>query len=229
MSWLGYCTRCGEPTISTKSPGYRESDYVTDGSGFGVRHLMCPSEVPGSETWLWQRHEFIWGHECGQEDCSESCYEFGSHLSYAEEARVAGFGYCPDFHAQGYQRWLLNVFSQPQPLVQAPLPASASPIEKQFWEAHCRLALPELKDLVPQHKAGPYKIDFALPGFMIGIELDGLRNHSKTEDITRDHVRQRWLEELGWRITRFGGSEVYHDAASVVRQAARSVRRWTAT
>ena len=109
-----------------------------------------------------------------------------------------------------------------------PLPATASPIEQQFWDAHCRLALPELKGLVFQHPVGRFRLDFALPEHKIGIELDGLRNHSSTADITRDHVRQRWLEETGWRITRFGGSEVHHDAESVVRHVARSVRRWTA-
>lgn len=98
-------------------------------------------------------------------------------------------------------------------------PAFRSPIEQKFWEACC-LAEPDwLADLVPQHPAGPYRIDFALPGDLIGIELDGFRNHSRTADIARDRFRQRWLEGLGWYIIRFGGSEVYHYAAECARQA----------
>lgn len=41
MSWLGNCTRCGQPTVSTKDPGYRDEDYVVDVGG-GVRHVWCP-------------------------------------------------------------------------------------------------------------------------------------------------------------------------------------------
>jgi very-short-patch-repair endonuclease len=108
-----------------------------------------------------------------------------------------------------------------------PLPASASPIEKQFWDAHTRLGLPELDGLVPQHKAGPYWMDFALPHRMIGIELDGLRNHSKTEDVARDCLRQRWLGGLSWYIIRFGGQEISRDAEGCVRQAASQIEQWT--
>jgi very-short-patch-repair endonuclease len=111
----------------------------------------------------------------------------------------------------------------------APLPASASPIEQQFWDTHCRLGLPELKGLVPQYRVGRFRLDFALPEHKIGIELDGLRNHSSTADIERDHVRQRWLEKQGWRITRFGGREVRRDAEFTVRDAATSVKRWITT
>lgn len=95
-----------------------------------------------------------------------------------------------------------------------------SPIEKQFWAAHQRLQLPELDGLVPQHVTGAYRIDFALPDRMIGIELDGFESHSSTADIARDRSRQRELELSGWRIIRFGGSEVHHDADECVRQAA---------
>lgn len=50
MSWLGNCTSCGQPTVSTRDPGYRDADYVRDESGFGVRHVWCPvkpSSWPG--------------------------------------------------------------------------------------------------------------------------------------------------------------------------------------
>jgi len=103
---------------------------------------------------------------------------------------------------------------------QLPLRESASPIEKKFWDAHLRLRLPELDGLVFQHRAGKFSIDFALPDERIGFELDGFRDHSTTADITRDHVRQRWLACLGWSIHRWGGSEVTHGAEGCVRQAA---------
>ena len=95
-----------------------------------------------------------------------------------------------------------------------------SPIERQFWEAHCQLALPELKGLVSQHPVLNYRVDFALPGSMIGIELDGFASHSSTADITRDRQRQRAIEAAGWYLIRFGGAEVHRDAEQCVREAA---------
>jgi very-short-patch-repair endonuclease len=104
------------------------------------------------------------------------------------------------------------------------LPATASEIERPFWEACRRLRLPELDGLVFQHPVAGYFIDFALPDRKIGIELDGFASHSSTADIAKDRKRQRVLEGHGWYITRFGGSEVYHDAEGCVRQAAHLVR-----
>lgn len=111
-----------------------------------------------------------------------------------------------------------------------PRPGTASPIERLFWDAYRAFTpdlYPEIAGLVPQHPAGRYRIDFALPGRRIGIELDGFASHSSTKAIASDRQRQRDLERAGWRIIRFGGSEVYHDAAECVRQAASLVRSWT--
>jgi very-short-patch-repair endonuclease len=110
----------------------------------------------------------------------------------------------------------------------APLPASASPIEKIFWDAHRKLRLPELEGMVFQHKAGPYWMDFALPDRLIGIELDGFRNHSNTEDLARDHIRQRWLGGLKWYIVRFGGKEITQDAEARVKEMVFHVETWGA-
>lgn len=101
----------------------------------------------------------------------------------------------------------------------------ASPIEDSFWRAHRALKLRPLVGLVRQYKVGQYRIDFALPRQMIGIELDGHRTHSSPAAIAADRRRQRWLEAQGWYIIRFGGQEVFQDAADCVRQAAELVRR----
>ncbi len=97
-----------------------------------------------------------------------------------------------------------------------------TPIEKLFGEAAIRDWWPELP-LVQEHrvKAGGqnYRIDFAVPGWRFGVELDGHATHSSTEAIARDRQRQRHLERAGWTICRFGGREVHHDAASCVWEA----------
>ena len=82
-----------------------------------------------------------------------------------------------------------------------------------------------LAGLVRQHKVGQYRLDFALPRRMIGIELDGQRTHSSTQAIAADRRRQRWLEARGWYIIRFGGLEVFQDVDGCVREAAQLVHR----
>ena len=101
-----------------------------------------------------------------------------------------------------------------------------SPIESQFWAAYMLLSPPELAGPVQEFEVlgRRYRIDFALPARMIGIELDGQATHSSTRVIARDRQRQRDLEAAGWRIIRFGGKEVHDDAAGCVRQAADQVR-----
>jgi very-short-patch-repair endonuclease len=113
------------------------------------------------------------------------------------------------------------------PFIFKPVPKPArttllvSPIEKMFWDAYRRMRPRSLDGLVQQYKVGQYRIDFALPRHLIGIELDGYTSHSSVADITKDHQRQRDLEARGWYIIRFGGGEVYHDAARCVMQAAK--------
>ena len=99
-----------------------------------------------------------------------------------------------------------------------------SPIEDAFWKAHLKLKLRPLVGLVRQYRVGQYRLDFALPRQMIGIELDGHRTHSSPAAIAADRRRQRELESLGWYIIRFGGQEVFQDAEDCVYQTAQLVR-----
>ena len=108
------------------------------------------------------------------------------------------------------------------PMPTGPLESERSPIERQFWAAYTLLKPPELAGLVSEHwvLGRRFRIDFALPERMIGIELDGHATHSSPQKIADDRRRQRALESAGWRIIRFGGAEIYADANSCVRQAA---------
>ncbi len=108
----------------------------------------------------------------------------------------------------------------PKPAARRLVPV-ASPIEDSFWRAHQRLKLRALAGLVRQYKVGPYRLDFALPHQMVGIELDGYQTHSSPSAIAADRKRQRYLESLGWFVIRFGGQEVFNDAEDCVKQAAR--------
>jgi very-short-patch-repair endonuclease len=99
-----------------------------------------------------------------------------------------------------------------------------SPIEDAFWRAHEKLRLRPLTGLQRQYRVGPYRLDFALPRQMVGIELDGHRTHSSTQAIAADRIRQRWFEANGWYIIRFGGLEIHQDAEACVREAAAMVQ-----
>ena len=105
--------------------------------------------------------------------------------------------------------------------------AERSPIERQFWTAYVALSPPELAGLVPEHEVfgGRRRIDFAIPGRMIGIELDGYATHSSPQKIADDRHRQRMLEAAR-HIIRFGGAEVHRDAARCVREAADLAKKW---
>ena len=117
-----------------------------------------------------------------------------------------------------------------RPDVQAGPPiAGPSPIERQFWTAYVALSPPELAGLVSEHEVfgGRFRLDFAIPGRMIGIELDGHATHSSPQKIADDRHRQRMLEAAGWHVIRFGGAEVYRDAARCVREAADLAKKWS--
>jgi very-short-patch-repair endonuclease len=246
VSWCGYCTRCGEPTTSTKDPRYWPTETTTgaesaalwsrdhltsydpDGASFGVHHREChhlPDQyspageritgqpLPWRSRWKTTRR------------ASPDPVPYNQRLSYGNGSAQAGartllheaFGLPEDLSAGTLQTIAVLI----DKALKSGLPGTASPIEQQFWDAHVRLGLTELTGLVPQHPAGRYRLDFALPGRKIGIELDGHATHSSTKAIASDRQRQRALEASGWRIIRFGGSEVYHDATKCVREAAR--------
>lgn len=97
-----------------------------------------------------------------------------------------------------------------------------SPIELAFWRQAIKdpdfARHLQLNHVVRREGGGSYRIDFAIPDMMLGIELDGYDYHSSKEQFTKDRQRQRELEGLGWRIMRFSGSEVHKDVARCVAE-----------
>lgn len=104
-----------------------------------------------------------------------------------------------------------------------------SPIEASFLEAFCPLAIEygygiarraatanETIVVKPQAWLGPYRIDFLIhyPFFgaeiTIAVECDGHDFHERTkQQAARDRRRDREIQQLGARIFRFTGSEIY--------------------
>jgi very-short-patch-repair endonuclease len=90
-----------------------------------------------------------------------------------------------------------------------------SPIEKQLLKA---LQKKGIRNLIPQVKAGHYRLDLADETIKFAIEVDGHAYHSSKEQIRRDNERQRYLEINGWRMHRFSGSEIFEDAENCARE-----------
>ena len=76
-----------------------------------------------------------------------------------------------------------------------------TPIEYGVWMIIRHNGLP----FYPQFPLLNYFIDFANPFLKIGIEADGKKWHNKE----KDRIRDERLSEIGWKIFRIAGSEVW--------------------
>lgn len=100
----------------------------------------------------------------------------------------------------------------------------ASPVELDFLrEMRMDRSLDRFKPNV-EVMGGRYRIDFADIHTLIGVEIDGYAYHSDKDTFVNDRQRQRALEQDGWRLIRFAGVEVHHDAAGSVE----AFKRWLA-
>jgi DNA-binding response OmpR family regulator/very-short-patch-repair endonuclease/transcription elongation factor Elf1 len=96
-----------------------------------------------------------------------------------------------------------------------------SPIEEQFWQCLQReLDSESMVLIVPQYSVGHYRLDFAIPTSKVAIELDGHEFHSSKRQRTYDAKRDRYLQEQGWRVYRFTGTEIYRDVQGCVEELA---------
>lgn len=94
----------------------------------------------------------------------------------------------------------------------------ASPMEALFWqEAQRPWWRKRLPDLQRQHPIATYCVDFAVPQRWLVIEIDGQAYHSSPQQKYNDRLRQQRLENLGWRIIRFTGSEINKDPVTCVK------------
>lgn len=73
--------------------------------------------------------------------------------------------------------------------------------ERMLWE---RLRGRRFKGLrfLRQYSVGPYILDFYCPSQRLAIELDGA-DHATRRGISRDEIRDEYLQDQGIRILRF--------------------------
>lgn len=103
-----------------------------------------------------------------------------------------------------------------------------SPIELLFYycfeliniEINSHLCLLPQNEIETENKK--YRVDFTLremdtnKELKVVIECDGYEYHSSSKQMARDNQRQRDLENAGYTIIRFSGSEIYNDPVKCV-------------
>src|SRR5215475_9359496 len=86
------------------------------------------------------------------------------------------------------------------------LRANTTPHERILWRALKELPL-DGTHFRRQAPIGPYVVDFFCPAKRLIVELDG-GHHNEDEEAQRDQVRQKWLEQEGYRVIRFWNSDI---------------------
>lgn len=106
-----------------------------------------------------------------------------------------------------------------------------SPIERIFAAALWALHTPGGPEgWRAQVEIGPYRIDFVytydIDGIgvpaKVAVELDGHEFHERTkEQARRDKAKDRYLQQLGYYIFRYTGSEIVNDPAKCIGEVMR--------
>ncbi len=78
--------------------------------------------------------------------------------------------------------------------------------------------------IIPQFEIGPYRVDFAIfysdeRSVKVVVECDGHDFHERTkEQAQRDKARDRYLQDQGYKVLRYTGSEIYRQPLKSARQ-----------
>ena len=96
------------------------------------------------------------------------------------------------------------------------LRANTTPHERILWRALKELPV-DGTHFRRQAPIGRYVVDFFCPAKHLIIELDG-GHHNDDENAKRDHQRQLWLEQEGYRVIRFWNSEISRDLTAVLER-----------
>jgi len=89
---------------------------------------------------------------------------------------------------------------------------------RYFDESISRVYMFEIGKLECQKPIGIYIVDFLIADRYI-IEIDGHEAHKTKEQRYSDCKRERFLQESGYYIIRYTGSEVYVDALECAKNA----------
>ena len=117
---------------------------------------------------------------------------------------------------------LLNLIHEFKDIYSKELNEFDSPFEEEVFNELVK-AIPQRLIIRNQVNVGGFLIDFAIydkenEKFILGIECDGYRWHSKPEDKERDFYRQQYLESRGWNIHRIISTNWWNDKAKEIEK-----------
>lgn len=72
-----------------------------------------------------------------------------------------------------------------------------------------------VSDVLPQHKVGKYRLDFAFPDLRLALEVDG-PHHWRPDVAIKDVARDAWLRNEGWLVLRIGTESIDDQLLRVV-------------
>lgn len=75
-----------------------------------------------------------------------------------------------------------------------------------------------MRSIAPQHKVGPYFLDFALKGeSQFAIEIDGFGKFKQRSDLDNFIKRQNYITSQGWRVIRFTYAQVMESTGATLK------------
>lgn len=113
-----------------------------------------------------------------------------------------------------------------------PLPGWIDPVHaKTIGDTDNDESYAEWVDIIPQQKVEGYRVDFLIIAkfhdtgtkvHRIVVECDGHDFHERTkEQAQRDREMDRKLQQAGYRVFRFTGSDIFRDACKCVEEVRR--------
>ena len=88
--------------------------------------------------------------------------------------------------------------------------------ERRLWSKIRRKQLKKFQ-FYRQKNIGDYIVDFYCPAAKLIIEIDGGQHYSKG-NIVKDEARDKFLNDLGFRVLRFSNRDVFKNIDGVVTE-----------
>ena len=127
---------------------------------------------------------------------------------------------CP--RGAGFLRRLLELRRRGQPPTESELERMYD--RRVTWRF--RLPTPEFQFRVP-YNASSFRIDFAYPSILLGVEVLGANPHMKTRVWQHDFDRHNKLTALGWEMLYFTWLDVVERPAQVAQEVRAAIQRKT--
>ena len=155
-------------------------------------------------------------------------YNHKEDFKYLKEAYEIADSYNPIRHAMRYWYGLTKDLSLSEALFYLnTITGCESPIESLYYSCFeyinkkVRSGLSLVPQLEVETENKKYRVDFMICNFTenelnVIVECDGYEFHSSSKQMAKDNQRQRDLENAGYTIIRFSGSEIYNDPVKCV-------------